>query len=57
MAEGRAFLKSLHNVLDDADVTCILKDKGKVDRIIKNHSIALVTFPLKCIIPIYKFNL
>ena len=41
--EGWAFLKWLH-VLDDADVKDILKDKWKLNRIIKNHSIALVTF-------------
>ena len=39
-AEGHAFLKWLHNVLDDADVTHIFKDKGKLNRIIKNHPIA-----------------
>ena len=46
-AEGQAFLKWLHNVSDDADMTYIFKDKGKLNRIIKNHPIALVTFSLK----------
>ena len=55
--EGRAFLGWLRNVLDDADVTHILKDKGKINRIIKNHSIALVTFSLKCSVPLCKFYL
>ena len=45
--EGRAFLKWLHNVLDDGDMTHIFKDKGKLNRITKNHPIALVTFSLK----------
>ena len=35
-AEGQPFLKWLHNILDDADVTHIFKDKGKLNRI-KNH--------------------
>ena len=43
-AEGWAFLKWLHNILDDADVTYIFKDKGKLNRIIKNRPTALVTF-------------
>ena len=49
-AEGRAFLKWLLNVLDDAEVTHIFKDKGKLDRVIKNHPIAHVKFcfSLKC---------
>ena len=56
-AEGWAFLKWLHEVLDDAEnVTHILKDKGKLNRIIKNHSIALVTFSLKCSVPFCKFK-
>ena len=40
----RLFLKCLLNVLDDADVTHFFKDKGKLNRIIKNHSITHVTF-------------
>ena len=47
-AEGWAFLEWMHNVLDNADVTHIFKDKGKLNRITKNHSIKLVTFSLKC---------
>ena len=43
-AEGLAFLKWLHNVLDDADVRHIFKDKGKLKRIIRNHPMAHVTF-------------
>ena len=35
----------------------ILKDKGKLKKIIKNHSIALVTFSLKCSVPFCKFYL
>ena len=54
-AEGQAFLKWLHNVFDD--MTHILKDKGKLNRIIKNHSITLVTFSLKCSVPFCKFYL
>ena len=44
VSEGRAFFKWLRNFLDDADVTHIFKDKGKLNRIIKNHPIAHVTF-------------
>ena len=43
-AEGHAFFKWLHNVLDDADMTHIFKDKGKLNRIIKNHPIAHAIF-------------
>ena len=43
-AEGRAFLKILRNVFDVAEVTHIFKDKGKLNRIIKNRPITHVTF-------------
>ena len=42
-SEGQEFLKWLRNCLDDADVTHIFKDKGKLNRIIKNHPIAHIT--------------
>ena len=34
----------LYVFLDDADMTHIFKDKGKLNRIIKNHPITHVTF-------------
>ena len=39
VTEGRAFLKWLSNIFDDADATHIFKDKGKLSRIMKNYPI------------------
>ena len=42
--EGQTFLNDQSNFLDDTDVAHIFEDKGKLNRIIKNHPLHMLHF-------------